>query len=303
MPVLVAVIAAAVAALIVVAFASWHRHGAAATGDPIEAERWLVDQLATHRRSRSIVKVLDRYVWGGAMVGFAFIAVLLASALVGWILSTVDTGSGFARFDQSAADWGSSNAADFSTDALMWITDLGATVYLVVLMAVIGLVEVLRRPRWNWSILGFFATVGIGIAIVNNGLKWMIMRDRPSVDHLVSASGSSFPSGHSAAAAACWAAIALVVARRLPVGSRRWAAAGAVAIAVLVASSRVLLGVHWLTDVIAGVIVGWTWFFLVALIFGGRIQRFGEPVERLADQEALETTNHHEPAQVVSDTT
>jgi membrane-associated phospholipid phosphatase len=58
-------------------------------------------------------------------------------------------------------------------------------------------------------------------------------------------------------------------------------AAVAVAIAVLVASSRVLLGVHWLTDVVAGLVVGWTWFFVVALIFGGRIQRFGEPAERV----------------------
>jgi undecaprenyl-diphosphatase len=49
-----------------------------------------------------------------------------------------------------------------------------------------------------------------------------------------------------------------------------------------VAASRALLGVHWLTDVVAGVAVGWGWFLLVALVFGGRIQRLGEPVERAA---------------------
>jgi undecaprenyl-diphosphatase len=42
--------------------------------------------------------------------------------------------------------------------------------------------------------------------------------------------------------------------------------------------------VHWLTDVIAGVIVGWTWFFVVSLIFGGRLQRFGHPAVEVAEQ-------------------
>jgi undecaprenyl-diphosphatase len=135
-------------------------------------------------------------------------------------------------------------------------------------------------------VLGFLLTVGVGIVIVNNTLKWIVDRDRPTVEHLAHAGGSSFPSGHSAAAAACWAAIALVAARRLPEGKRRWAAASAAAIAVAVATSRVLLGVHWLTDVIAGVIVGWTWFFVVALAFGGRLQQFGHPAERLADAAA-----------------
>ena len=40
--------------------------------------------------------------------------------------------------------------------------------------------------------------------------------------------------------------------------------------AVVVAASRALLGVHWLTDVIAGLALGWGWFLLCALAFGGR---------------------------------
>jgi membrane-associated phospholipid phosphatase len=56
-----------------------------------------------------------------------------------------------------------------------------------------------------------------------------------------------------------------------------------------VATTRVLLGVHWLTDVIAGAIVGWMWFVLVTVLFGGRILKFGEPAERIAEDKVTAT--------------
>jgi membrane-associated phospholipid phosphatase len=52
-----------------------------------------------------------------------------------------------------------------------------------------------------------------------------------------------------------------------------------VGLAVAVAASRVLLGVHWLSDVIGGLALGWAWFALCAIAFGGRLLRFGAPVE------------------------
>ena len=54
-------------------------------------------------------------------------------------------------------------------------------------------------------------------------------------------------------------------------------AATAVLVAVAVAGSRVLLDVHWLSDVIAGVMLGWAWFAVCAIAFGGRMLRFGAP--------------------------
>jgi hypothetical protein len=66
----------------------------------------------------------------------------------------------------------------------------------------------------------------------------------------------------------------------------------AVGIAIAVAASRVLLDVHWVTDVIAGLSLGWAWFALCAIAFGGRILRFGAAAEtavRVADAtEAVE---------------
>ena len=114
--------------------------------------------------------------------------------------------------------------------------------------------------------------------MLNNGLKMLVDRERPDVLRLVEVSGASFPSGHSAAAAAGAAAVALVVGRDRRRRTRAVLAAVAALVAIAVATSRALLGVHWLTDVVAGVFVGWGWFLLVAVLFGGRLFRLGDPV-------------------------
>jgi undecaprenyl-diphosphatase len=52
-----------------------------------------------------------------------------------------------------------------------------------------------------------------------------------------------------------------------------------VGLAVAVGATRVLLGVHWLSDVIAGLALGWAWFAVCAIAFGGRLLRFGATAE------------------------
>jgi undecaprenyl-diphosphatase len=115
--------------------------------------------------------------------------------------------------------------------------------------------------------------------LISTGVKDLVARARPALVPAAAHLGPSFPSGHSATAAAAYAAAALVIGRRLPPLWRRALAAGAVAVAVAVAGSRVLLDLHWLSDVIGGLALGWGWFAVCAAVFGGRLLRPTASVE------------------------
>ncbi|HUF99564.1 MAG TPA: phosphatase PAP2 family protein [Ilumatobacter sp.] len=247
--------------------------------DTEREERWFIAHAPAPLRR--VLRHAERRTAGAAAVILMFGIALISATLVGWILDTTDENTGFARWDQSAAEWGAEHGTDTSTNVLEIITQLGATGWLLIVMVVVGGVEAYRHRKI--AIIGYLAVIGLGISALNNLLKHLVARERPSVRPLTESSSFAFPSGHAAAAAACWAALALVAARHW--GRRGRAAASLIAmlITVAVAASRVLLGVHWLTDVIAGATVGWAWFFVITLIFGGRILRFGEPAERIAN--------------------
>ena len=129
------------------------------------------------------------------------------------------------------------------------------------------------------AVIGFLAIVVVGQVLVTNLTKLLVDRPRPDIHRLTGFSGSSFPSGHAATAAATFAAVALLVGRGRTRRTKALLAAGAGGLAVAVATTRVLLGVHWLTDVIAGLAMGWAWFAIASIAFGGRVLRFGQPAQ------------------------
>ena len=248
--------------------------------DPDRQERWLVTWLRRHPTLGSSARMIDERVAGGLMLVVALAIVFMSAVVVGLLFDMVDRDTGLARWDTAVAEWGSENATSWSTTVLDRLTDLGGSGYLVVICAGVAIYDYLRYH--NHNVIVFLIVVLVGVVTINNGLKLIVDRERPDVTHLVGSSGSSFPSGHSAAAAAAWFALALVIGRYWSRRGRATLAAVAAVITLAVAASRALLGVHWLTDVLAGMIVGWSWFLLAALVFGGRILRLGEPAERAA---------------------
>jgi undecaprenyl-diphosphatase len=277
MPVTVAVLVTALFAATAI-WALARSPSAPDPADPEAEERWLVRWIGRHPQFGAAGRTIDREVAGGLMLVTALAIVFATALTVGLVFDMVDRDSGLARWDRAVAEWGSDNAEAWSTNVLDALTDLGGTVVLALLTGATAAYDYWRNRNANVAL--FLVAVLLGVVLLNNGLKLLVDRERPDVIHLVGTSGSSFPSGHSASAAAAWLAFALVVARHRSRRSRAAAAAVATVIAVAVAASRALLGVHWLTDVVAGVLVGWGWFLLCALAFGGRLQRLGEPAER-----------------------
>jgi membrane-associated phospholipid phosphatase len=274
-----AVVAVALVVALLVAMVSVsQRHGPQLL-DPEAEERWIVAHVAARA---GLLRLFghrpDRERAGAALLAVAFVVTFATAAAVGLVLTMVNRSEGLAELDESVAEWGSEHVTATGLDVIDAVTQLGGTPVLAAVLVAVGIVDYIRHRRRD--VLLFLLVVGVGQVLLTNGLKELVGRERPPVPHLSSAGGPSFPSGHSASAAACWAAVALVLSRHWSHRARGLAAGAAASVAAAVAASRALLGVHWLTDIVAGVALGWGWFTLVAIAFGGRLQRLGEPAER-----------------------
>jgi undecaprenyl-diphosphatase len=225
--------------------------------------------------------------------GLALTAVsaLIAAGVIGFgaLLWMVRSNAGFARFDLGAARFAGRHASALSTQVLRTFTQLGGAVVLVPITIVVCIVAS-RRLRGRAVAGLLLLTVGGQFAVVDL-IKWAVDRTRPDIDRLTGFSGPSFPSGHATAAAASFAVFALLAGLGRSKRVKATLASVAAAIAVGIATTRVFLGVHWFTDVLAGLILGWSWFALCSMAFGGRLLRFGAPVaqaERAAESIPIE---------------
>lgn len=133
------------------------------------------------------------------------------------------------------------------------VTYLGASA-IVVPMALAVAAFVWRRC--TALALSILAAVAVR-PVLEIGLKLAIARSRPELDPLVDVASASFPSGHVFTAVVVWGLVpsAAGVLGCRP-GARRAVVAAVAVVVVLVAASRVYLGVHWLTDVLGGALIG-----------------------------------------------
>lgn len=160
----------------------------------------------------------------------------------------------FAAVDASIGDTLRLEQGSALSRATMAFTLLGQGWALAVTAAVAVLLALGARRVPAALCIGLSAA---GAGLANTGLKLLLSRPRPELS-LTLASGYSFPSGHAMGAAAVYLAIGLALARQWP--GKRWVWLwGAVALILAMGLSRVALGVHFASDVLAGWLLGAGW--------------------------------------------
>jgi undecaprenyl-diphosphatase len=175
---------------------------------------------------------------------------------------------------RSAADPALPIGPKWLPEAMTSLTAFGSvTGLLLVCAAVIGYLLAARRLRTAAFV--FAATAG-GIALAGL-LKLVYARPRPMlVPHLVDVASTSFPSGHATDSALVYLTLAALLARSIPKrGPRLYVIGTAILMTLLIGVSRVYLGVHWPSDVVAGWAIGAAWALACSLAYA----RFSRPAK------------------------
>jgi len=149
---------------------------------------------------------------------------------------------------------------DATLTSIAWVvTEAGSFVLLAPLSIAFVLLRRWKRPADDIALV----VIAAGSALLPLTVKLIVARPRPTIEHLSQLSSLSFPSEHTTQAAAIYLTIAIMLSQGLTRGWREAAIVLGLLIALAVAWSRVYLGVHYPTDVTAGLLLGWSWALLV----------------------------------------
>ncbi|MGC2003555.1 phosphatase PAP2 family protein, partial [Trebonia sp.] len=148
-----------------------------------------------------------------------------------------------------------------------------------VLWTLTGAAAVVLAVRRQWRLTAYLLVVGVGELVLDPALKALVGRLRPVVAHPIAyGNGDSFPSGHALGSIVCYGALFLVF---LPAVRGTWRRVFTAVIVTLIAAigiSRLLLGVHYISDVLGGWTLGITWLGITAFAFELSRQAAGKPV-------------------------
>jgi undecaprenyl-diphosphatase len=204
----------------------------------------------------------------------SFGVVLGCAIAAGELLELAEGSGGSTAFDNSITSW----VVDHRTRGLTILARVFSTIgSQTVLLPVVAVALVVLLWKRQLASAGVLAAAWAGAIGLYHLTKDFVNRPRPpSRIWLTDVGGSSsFPSGHATQSLATLLALALVSALWLP--RMRWLAAGlAVVIAVGVGWSRVYLGVHWTTDVLAGWLIAAAWVAIIACLWGWHARSSGD---------------------------
>ena len=220
--------------------------------------------LDLRRAWRSRLDPDERY---GLRLTLVVIAVSVVAVPFAYLTFNVIGGGPLTRFDARVAD--SLNAWSHHRPGVLrvlgFVSDLAKPVTLWVVCTVVAVV-LWRAGRMRIAV--FVVVTSLGGGLIDTIVKLAVNRPRPVVDHPVAtAFGKSFPSGHTMGATVVYGALLVAFWALL---AKRWrvvALGATVGLVLAVASSRLLLGVHFFSDVVGGFLLGLAWLSGAAAAF------------------------------------
>ncbi len=260
-------------ALIVVGFVL--RLAARATRRRADRLRAVGDRLAAtapaawaRRRFPNQVAWLHRRMDPTTAAGLPLTATLAAAALFAWIFGgltqDVIASEGIARFDPRIHTFAVAHRTGWLTALMRNATWLGSNWVLIPVLLAATLVLLRRRNR---RAVGRLWAAYLGAVALYALAKPLVHRPRPPLADLIgAASGVSFPSGHATQAIAVWGMLAVIASAGRSPRTRAALLAAAGFVVLLVGASRIYLGAHWLTDVLAGYALGAAWLALLTAL-------------------------------------
>lgn len=196
-----------------------------------------------------------------AAVGI-FITIGALLALAGtWAFASIATHvrrGATQAFDDAILHWVAGHQVAWAHAAMLQVTALGTGVVVMMVVAVAALFLWLTHHKHSAALL--LVTTAVGI-LINSMLKDVFHRTRPSIfPSGIEVFSSSFPSGHSMSAAIVYGTVAYLAARlQRHHWSRVVTAVVALLLILLIAASRIYLGVHYPSDTLAGMVIGFAW--------------------------------------------
>lgn len=168
------------------------------------------------------------------------------------------------RFDLAIINWVQSFISPDMTSVMEFFTFMGSAIG-VIAVTFITMIVMLFNKKW-WETAFFIVAVG-GSKVFNSLLKWIFHRARPTIHPIITETGYSFPSGHSMSSIVTYGMIMFFLVLFFKKAIAKLLTIIVLTLLILfIGISRIYLGVHYPSDVIAGYSAGGTWLLVCLII-------------------------------------